>query len=122
MKLRATGRYILVKTDFDLLDELSKKSVIVLTNDTLNRLKGGFQVHTILNIGDAAFDDEPPDTQALMRREGRQVITSRYPGHELDFDPLAKDKDVISYRIISSSEVHGCIAFDDEEGYDVKRI
>ena len=108
-----------MRTDFDLIDSLAKKTVIHLTNETTDKLKGGFQVHTILSMGESAFDDEPPEVREKMQREGRKVITSRYPGHELDFDPLAQDKDVIRHRIISSDEVHACISFEDEDGCEI---
>ena len=54
-----------------------------------------------------------------MCRPGRQVVTSRYPGCELDFDPLAKDEDVVKFRMILDNEVRCCLALDDEEGVDV---
>lgn len=121
MKILAVGRHLLIRTDYDLIDDMMKKSVIAFTQETLDRLKGGFQVSTILSVGEAAFDDEPPNTQELMRRSKRQIITSRYPGCEIDFDPLASDGDVLKYRMILSDEVRGAIAFKDEDGIEVTR-
>ena len=119
MKLRSIGRFLIVRTDYDLIDELSKKTVIALPRETMDKLKGGFQIHTVLSMGESAFDDEPPSVIEIMKREGRQVVTGRYPGHEIDFNPLAQDKEVVRHRIISSDEVHAVVAFDDEVGIHV---
>ena len=119
MRLKAIGRFLLVRTDYDMIDAMASKSVITLPRETTDRLKGGFQVSTILSIGQSAFDDEPPEVRAIISRPQRQIITGRYPGHEIDFHPLAQDKDVLKVRMISCDEVHGIVAMDDEEGYDV---
>ena len=102
-----------------MIDAMAQQSVIALPRETTDRLKGGFQVSTVLNIGQSAFDDEPPEVRSLLSRLNRQIITGRYPGHEIDFHPLAQDKDVLKVRMISCDEVHGIVAMDDEEGYDV---
>lgn len=119
MRLKAVGRHLLIRTDYDLIDDMVSKSVIAFTKETLDRLRGGFQIATIMSIGESAFDDEPPKVRTMMEREDRQVVTSRYPGCEIDFDPLATDKDVVKYRMILSDEVRGCVAFEDEDGVDV---
>ncbi len=118
MRVAATGRYLLIRTDFDLIDTMTNQKKIIIPDETIARMQGGFQVHTILSIGESAFDDEPPEVRQIMQ-VGRQVITGRYPGHEMDMDPFAKDSAVVSLRMINSSEVHGVIAKEDEEGADV---
>jgi len=108
--------------DFDLIDAINarakKEKTILFPKEVIDRLKSGVQIHTILSVGESAFDDEPPPARDVMEPE-RQVITGRYPGHEMDMDPLVKDSQVTRVRMINCNEVHGIVALEDEEGADV---
>ena len=118
MKVRAVGRQILVKLDFDLIDQVEKNSTIAFPKETIDKLKGGCQVSTILSVGSCAFDDASPyDLKTIIA--GRQVLTGRYPGYAIDLDPLASDAAVASTRLISCDEIHAIVAIEDEEGADV---
>ena len=120
MRVKAVGRFLLVRTDVDVVNAALKGITIQLPPETRSQLEGGVQVHTILSMGPCAFDDwATEDVQAI--KEGRQVVTSRYPGHLIDFDPLAPDGEVSKYRLISCDEVHAIIANEDEDGVNVGR-
>jgi len=118
MRVRAVGRYLLVRTSFDLIDAIEQKSTIAFPQETIDKLKGGMQVHTILSAGPSAFDDAAAVEQSF-NWIGRRVMTSRYPGHAVDLDPLATDAEVASVRMISCDEVHAIIAEGEEDGADV---
>ena len=118
MKVRAVGQQVLVQVDFDMIDEMQKKTVLELPKDFMQRMKGGCQVATVLHVGESAFDDEPPEVRATIVA-GRKVITGRYPGHEVDLHPEDRDDDAIRLRMISDKEVRGIIALEGEDGADV---
>lgn len=118
MKVRAIGRQILIRSNFDLIDAVENQTKIAIPREVIDKLKGGCQISEILSVGESAFDDEPPEVRETIV-VGRQVLTGRYPGHSIDFDPLATDAQVASVRMISCDEVHAVIALDDEEGADV---
>lgn len=118
MKLRAVGRELLVRLDYDLIEEMASKTVIAMPGETIAKMKGGCQVMTILSIGQSAFDDYPPD-EAEIFHPGRQVLTGRYPGHAVDTDPLAPDRSVNQHRMISCDEVHAVVVTEDEEGVEI---
>lgn len=115
MKIKAIGRNLLIRTNFDLIDAVQEKTVIALPKETTDKLMGGCQIHTILSMGASAFDDAAISEQE-MDWVGRQVVTSRYPGHAIDYDPLASDAAVAAVRMISCDEVHAIL---DEDGADV---
>ncbi len=126
MRLIAIGRQLLIRMDFDLIESMQKKQMIALPPETIEALKGGCQIATVLSVGASAFDDEPPRVQQKSELNpegmdwiGRTVLTGRYPGHGIDIDPMAKDVVVGSTRLISSDEVHAIVALEDEEGADV---
>ena len=112
MQIKAFGRYLHIRVDFDMIEALVNSSQIAFPKEYLDKLKGGCQVATILSAGGSAFDDATPEEQELMRMPGRQVLTGRYPGHELDLDPRASDKEVNRERLISCDEVHAFIPLD----------
>jgi len=118
MKLRALNRQLLVRMDWDLIDAIKEKSVIAIPEETLEKLKGGCQIGTILSMGACAFDDAAPEELEGIT-VGRQVLTGRYPGHGIDLDPLASDAQVSRTRMISCDEVHALVATEEEEGADV---
>ncbi len=118
MRLRAVGRQVLVRLDYDLIDAKVGNSVIAMPAEVVEKLKGGCQVMTILSLGESAFDDEPPGVRESMSA-GRQVLTGRYPGHAIALDPMAMDRSVNQYRMISCDEIHAVVAADGEEGVDV---
>jgi len=85
--------------------------MIQLAPETIDALKGGCQIATILSVGASAFEEEPPEVQQKSKLNpggtewvGRTVLTSRYPGHGIDIDPMAKDGEMGSTRLISSDE------------------
>jgi len=126
MKIKAIGRQLLVKANFDLIDAVEKQSLLAIPSEVIDKLKGGCQISTVLSVGECAFDTEGPTVQPKselnpngMDWVGRQVLTGRYPGHSIDFDPLASDAAVASVRMISSDEVHALLANEDEDGADV---
>lgn len=115
MKVRAIGRNLLVRVDYDMIDEMMKGQTIALPKEYMDKLRGGCQISTVLSIGESAFDDEPQSVRDIIK-VGSRVITARYPGHEIDTDPMKRDADVVKYRLIDSGEIH---AIEDEEGADV---
>jgi len=118
MKIKAVGRYLLVRLDYDLIEQVQKSTKIAIPQETIDKLKGGCQVSTILSVGSCAFDDASPEDMDTIKA-GRQVLTGRYPGHAIDLDPLSSDTQSVSTRLISCDEVHALVAKDDEEGADV---
>ena len=122
MRIRAIGRQLLVRLDFDLLDAVRQEQEadrkIIIPDEVIEKLHGGCQISTVLSVGESAFDDEPPSVQE-MNWVGRQIITARYPGHGIDLDPYSSDARSQRTRMISCGEVHAVIAEDDEEGADV---
>lgn len=118
MRLRAVNRQLLVRMDWDLIDAIKEKTIIAIPREKIDTLKGGCQIATILSIGPCAFDDCTPEERESFK-VGRQVLTSRYPGHGIDLDPLASDAQVARTRMISCDEVHAIIAEEGEEGADV---
>ena len=120
MKMRASGRFLLVRLDFDLIDAMVKKSIIEFPQEVIEKLKGGCQISTVLSVGPGAFDDAPIcEQQENFDWVGRQVVTARYPGHSVDFNPLLKDTEIASTILISCDEVHAIIAQEGEDGADV---
>ena len=118
MRLRAIGRQIIIRMDFDLIDAVTKKTKLAIPQETLDRLKGGCQISTVLDVGQSAFDDEPPEVATLVVA-GRQIVTARYPGHAIDIDPMLSDSEATRTRIIGCSEVRALIALEEEDGTDV---
>ncbi len=117
-KLISIGRNLIIRLDYDAITEFRKNSLLELPDEFINKLKGGCQISTILSVGPSAFDDEPPETQALMK-PGRQIVTARYPGVSLDLKPEASDEEAGILRSISCDEVRVLIALEGEEGADV---
>ena len=115
MRLRAIGRQLLVRMDFDAIEEAQAGTKIRLPRDFVEKSKGGSQVHIVLDVGQSAFDDEPPEVREMIIA-GTKVITGRYPGHTLDLKPLERDAKVAELRMISCDEVHAVV---DEGGVDV---
>ena len=122
MKIRAIGRYLLVELNFDLIDAVTKEAEknrkIVLPDEAVDRMKGGCQVSTILSVGSCAFDDASPKDMDEIT-VGRQILTSRYPGHAIDYDPYASQEQSTRMRLITCDEVHAVLCTEDEEGTDV---
>jgi hypothetical protein len=100
---------------FDAIEEAQNSTLIQLPPDFIGKSKGGSQIHTVLDIGQSAFDDEPPEVRKMITR-GTKVITGRYPGHTIDLEPLSSDAEVAELRMISCDEVHAIV---DEGGVDV---
>ena len=126
MRIRAIGTQTLVRANFELIDAVEKQTNIAIPREVIDKLKGGCQISEVLSVGESVFDTESPPLQSRTENNtqgmdwiGRQVLTSRYPGHSIDFDPLATDAQVASVRMISCDEVHAVLALDDEEGADV---
>ncbi|KKK65530.1 hypothetical protein LCGC14_2973210 [marine sediment metagenome] len=117
-KLISIGRNLIVKLRFDAIEEFEKKHKIAMPPEYITKLQGGCQILEVLHVGRSAFDDEPKETQALIK-VGRLVVTGRYPGVALDLKPDTSDEDVAKLRSISCSEVRAVIAVEGEEGADV---
>ena len=117
-KLISIGRNLIIRLDFDAIDEFEKNSLLALPSEFTDKLRGGCQVSTVLHVGQSAFDDEPPEVAALIK-VGRQIVTSRYPGVSLDLKPEQSDEKAGVLRSISCSEVRAVIAQEGEEGADV---
>lgn len=115
MKIKAYGRYLLVKMNYEAIDDNAKKSIIALPQEVLDKEKGGCYRATIMDMGSSAFDEESPEDQDWIR-VGTDVITSRYPGHLVTGDIRATDTKANEYRLIICDEVHGVV---DEGGVDV---
>ena len=118
MKIKAIGRQLLVKLDTDHIMDAVKSKLIELPKETLEKSKGGSQIFTVLDVGRTAFADENPEVYETIV-PGRQVITSRYPGHSIDLDLYSSDHELHTLRMISSDEVHALVALTEEEGADV---
>ena len=114
MKIQAVGRYLHIRVDFDLIEAMKESTVLEIPDSYLDKLKGGCQVATILSMGGSAFDDATPAEQEMIK-PGVQIITGRYPGHEVDLDPRASDKEVNREKLISCDEVHAIVPEDDED-------
>ena len=115
MKIKAVGRYIHIRVDFDMIEALQNDLTIALPPEYIEKLKGGCQIATILSMGASAFDDFAP-SELEMIKPGMQIITGRYPGHEVDLDPKAGDKEVNREKLISCDEVHAIVPEEDSDG------
>ena len=109
MKVKSIGRYLLIKVDHDIVQNKSAGG-IALPDEFIDRQKGGCQLSTILSVGDCAFDEHDPRVRDEIV-PGTQIITARYPGHEVDLDPQSRDDDATKLRVIADDEVR-CIVAD----------
>ena len=117
-KLISIGRNLIIRLDFDAINEFEKNSLLALPSEFTDKLKGGCQVSTVLSVGPTAFAEE---AKADSERDwiGRQVVTGRYPGVSLDLKPEQSDEKAGTLRSITCDEVRVLIAIEGEEGADV---
>ena len=106
MKLKAIGRHLLIRCE-----RVEEKSAggIFLAKATQDKLNGGSQVATVLDVGEFAFDDQP----GVKVVRGDRIVTARYPGTQLDVDQNVNDAATLQYRVILDNEVR---ALESEDG------
>ena len=105
------ARNILIRVETGLVEDMTEGG-IALPKETTNKQKGGMQVHTVLAVGATAFDDcEPEERERVVA--GVMIVTDRYPGAGLDFDPNSTDVEAAKYRVILDNEVR---LAEDEDG------
>jgi len=119
MKLKAIDQRILVEVDTSLQEEAYEGTLIVMTDEFKDQNEGGCQMFTVLDVGKTAFDTASPADQD-RQWVGRTVITNRYPGVTIDFNPTASNSKLSRYRMISWDEIGALVVTDDEEGVEVE--
>ena len=113
MKAIAVGRHLLVRLETEAVEEITQGG-IHLPKKVTDKQKAGIQLATVLSVGEYAFDDQDRIRQVVV--EGCTIITDRYAGAGLDFDPNSTDMEAAEVRAILDTEVRGVVT---EEGVDV---
>jgi len=107
MKIVAIGRQLLIRMETETVEKFTPGG-IAKPEEVIEKEKGRVQVSEVLNIGTGCFDDQPWMEGVL--KAGDRIVTAKYPGQAIDYDPYSTDLNANQFRFILDTEVRGLVS------------